>query len=165
MTTPPLTAVAASALLCWAGAVVCCVPVFFLVPVVPFLVPPVPVAVLVWAVLVRAVLVWAWAVLRAVVRSTVTWASRGTPGWVTLEHPGPAAALPVPVSRVTFSAAPACPDPPTAGEVITAMPPTGLVVLPGAGQTRCTEVTAASRVACGADPAVSEMLCRSPASP
>ena len=110
MTTPPLTAVVASALPCWAGVVVCCVPVFFLVPVVPFLVPPVPVAVLVWAVLVPAAC-WARAVLRAVARSTVTWASRGTPGWVTLSTRGPAAALPVPVSRVTFSAAPAWPNP------------------------------------------------------
>ncbi len=118
---------------------------------------------MVCVVLVCAVLVWA--VLRAVARSTVTWASRGTPGWVTLSTRGPAAALPVPVSRVTFSAAPAWPDPAAAGEVITAMPPPGLVLPPGAGQTRCTEVTAASRGACGADPALSAMLCRSPASP
>ena len=54
---------------------------------------------------------WARAVLRAVARSTATWASRGTPGWVTLSTRGPGAALPVPVSRVTFSAAPACAGP------------------------------------------------------
>ena len=161
MTTPPLTGVVASALPgCAVGF--CCVPVFFLVPV-PCLVPvPLPgwPAPLVWV----PPACWARAVLRAVTRSTATWASRGTPGWVTLSTRGPAAALPVPVSRVTFSAAPVRAEA-RPGEVITATPPPGLVLAPGAGQTRCTEVTVATRGDCCTDPAARDMVCRSPASP
>ena len=44
------------------------------------------------------------------------------------------------------------------------MPPPRLNWAPGAGQTRVTEVTGTERGAAGADPALSEMGCRRPAS-
>ena len=112
-----------------------------------------------------------------VVRSTFTVASRGVPALVMLSTAGPAVLRPRPASRVTTATRPGgrrtdCPcgaglcraPAGLPGDAITAMPPPRLNWAPGAGQTRVTEVTGTERGAVGADPALSEMGCRRPAS-
>ena len=162
MTTPPLTGDQCAALLPGRAVFAACRSSSW--SRCPFLVPPVPVAVLVWA-------DWSgpsWSGLgpssgRGPPGHLASWGSRGPGG---AEHPRAAAALPVPVSRVTFSARTGLrrnPRPPA--EVITAMPPGGAG---GGRRGRADPLHRGDRRqprCCGGDPAVSEMSVPQPGQP